>query len=111
VVQPVEGGGVREDTPAKVRTAYALMRNIDGRLHSGTTRTASFSRVGKLYITSLPHAIDWYAGGSYGRDIEGYPIKFGKPRDMSEYTVIEYVVTEVLRTPADVWRRQHGAQT
>ncbi len=92
------------------RKCHALVRNKDGKFHTGSTQAHNFTSIGKLYTAGLRNALDWFAKGRV-KYSEDYGYEPGNQlRDMSEYTIVEYLCTEVNRTPADKWMREHGSQ-
>ncbi len=110
MVQQMEGSGVREDRTPRVRKAFALVRNSDGKFHVGGTY-GRFTSVGKLFVLSgaLRNALSWFMRGPSRfvmcdeLDGQGVVEPGNHPRDLREYTIVEYELTEVRRTPADRW--------
>ncbi len=86
---------------ANHRRAYALVRNKDGKFHAGGT-AGKFTTVGKLYTAGLLNALYWFRMG-YSRFTDLGTELGNTPRNMSEYTIVEYKCIEVGRIPADKW--------
>ncbi len=91
------------------RKCHALIRNKDGKFHTGGTRVR-FTSKGKMFTAGLTQALQWFSKGRVSYS-ENYGYEPGnQSRDMSEYTVVEYLCIVVNRTPADQWMREHGSQ-
>lgn len=90
------------------RKCHALVRNENGKFHIGGT-SGRFTNKGKMYTAGITQALQWFSKGRV-RYNEDYGYEPGnQPRNMSEYTVVEYSCIEVNRTPADTWMREHGS--